>query len=501
MGQKLDQLKQRLTRPIDLLHAAAVLSWDQEVNMPPAGVEARAQQLSTLNTMAHTIFTASETGELLEAAEREVADEDPASDAASLVRVTRRQYDQRTKIPTELVARESEATSRAFVAWRQAREAQAYAQFQPHLQEIVDINHEKADYLGYDQHPYDALLDLFEPDITTTQVEALFSDLKDGLVPLAQEIAAQPPVDDSFFAERTYAPERQWDFTLLVLRDLGYDLERGRQDKAPHPFTIEFSTNDVRVTTRLHPHRPQSGIFSTIHEAGHALYEQGSPADFERTPLAGGATLGLHESQSRLWENQVARSAPFWQHYYPILRAFFVEQLDDIALDQFHRAINKVEPSFIRVEADEVTYNMHIFVRFELEKDLMTGALEVADVPEAWNAKYQAYLGITPPNDALGCLQDVHWSHGTIGYFPTYTLGNLMSAQIYAQALQELPDLEAGFAHARFQPLLDWLRDRVHRHGRKFTAPELMQREFGQEISARPLLDYMRAKYGALYDL
>ena len=501
MAEKLDALKRHLAKVIDLHAAAAVLGWDQEVYMPEMGLRSRANQLATLSTMAHEMFTSDETARLLEAAEEEVAGLDYDSDEASLVRVTRRNFDQATKIPTSLVARESKATSEGFAAWHQARQADDYTIFAPHLEEIVAIQREKAEHLGYQAHPYDALLDLYEPDMTTAKVTALFEELKAGLVPLVQAIAQAEQVDDTFLREPRYDQQKQWDFTLVLLRDLGYDFRRGRQDRAPHPFTTNFGNSDVRVTTRLHEHRPQAAIFGTIHECGHALYELGSPDTFERTMLAGGATLGLHESQSRLWENQVGRSLAFWQHYYPIFRAFFPDQLEGVTLPQFHRAINKVEPSLIRVEADEVTYNLHIFIRFELEQALIAGDLSVADVPEAWNAKYQAYLGITPPSDADGCLQDIHWSHGTIGYFPTYTLGNLMAAQLFDQAQRDIPDLEAQFAQGEFETLLAWLREHVHRHGQKFTAPELLQREFGTEISARPLVGYLKEKYTALYQL
>ena len=501
MSDQLEALKAHLGKVIDLRHAAAVLSWDQEVYMPEEGTAGRASQLATLSSMAHGIFTSDETAELLTAAESAVGGMDYDSDEASLVRVTRRLYDQQTKIPGELVVRESKAASVGFTAWRKAREADDFSTFEPHLSEIVDIQVEKAGYLGYDDHPYDALLDQFETGMTTAQVQTLFGDLKEGLVPLVEAIVEQPEVDDSFIEDSGYDADRQWDFTMLLLHDIGYDFSRGRQDKAPHPFTTEFNNADVRVTTRVHEEHPQAAIFGSVHEGGHALYELGSPDKFERTPLAGGATLGLHESQSRLWENQVARSLPFWQYYYPVLRAFFPEQLREIPLSDFYRAINKVKPTLIRVEADEVTYNMHIFVRFELEQALVTGDLKVADVPDAWNAKYEEYLGITPPNDALGCLQDIHWSHGTIGYFPTYSLGNLMSAQIYAQASRQIPDLVKGFTQGRFAPLLAWLREHVHRHGSKFTAPELMAREFNTKISAQPLLAYLTDKYTALYNL
>lgn len=501
MEKKLAQLQQHLYRPIDLMYAAGVLNWDQEIYMPPKGTQARAEQLSTLSAIAHEIFTSEETAKLLVAAETEVAEADYDGDAASLVRVIRRTYDQRTKIPTALVIRESQATSKAFAAWQAARAASDYAKFQPHLQEIVDINIEKAACFGYKDHPYDALLDQFETGMTTAQVEQLFSDLKAGLVPLVQAIAEAEQIDASFLTAQDYDLDRQWDLTMLLLRDMGYAFEAGRQDQAPHPFTINFSSQDVRVTTRFDKNLPHSALFSSLHEGGHALYEQGIPQKFDRTALAGGATLGLHESQSRMWENQVARSIPFWRHYFPIMRAFFPTQLADVNFEQFYRAINKVQPDFIRVEADEVTYNMHIFVRFEMEKDLITGQLNVADVPDAWNAKYEAYLGITPPDAATGCLQDIHWSHGTIGYFPTYTIGNLISAQLYDQAKLDIPNLETGFANADFAPLRNWTRDKVHRHGAKFTAPELLQRELGQKISAQPLLNYMQARYSEIYNL
>ncbi len=501
MVEQVETLKEHLARIVDLNHAAGVLGWDQEVNMPEEGVGPRSNQLATLSSMAHELLTSDETAELLQAAEGAVAGMEYDGDEVSLVRVSRRLFDEQTKIPTSLVVRESKAISQGFVAWRKAREADDYPIFEPHLQELVDIQIEKAGYLGYEDHPYDALLDQYETGMTTAQVESLFSDLKAGLVPLVREIAARPEVDDSFLSHQRFDRQRQWDFTVLLLRGIGYDFKRGRQDKAPHPFTTEFGNTDVRVTTRLHDNNPQSAIFSSVHEGGHALYELGSPDRFERSPLAGGATLGLHESQSRLWENQVARSVPFWRHYYPILQAFFPDQLGDVSMAKFHRAINKVKPSLIRVEADEVTYNLHIFVRFELEKALITGDLKISNVPDAWNARYEEYLGIAPPNNADGCLQDIHWSHGTIGYFPTYTLGNLMSAQIYDQAKKDLPNLEESFAQAEFAPLLAWLRERVHKHGRKFTAPELMDREFGTRISAQPLLNYLREKYTTLYEL
>jgi carboxypeptidase Taq len=502
MGEKVEQLKQHLYPYHDLQKATAVLGWDREVNMPPGGSDARAEQSATLNAMAHEIFTSDETGKLLETAEAEVEDAAYDGDDASYVRVLRREYDKQVKIPTELVAEFSRVRSHAFVAWREARQNDDYPHFQPHLAKIVEINCKIADILGYDEHPYDALIDFYEPDMTAAKVETVFTELKEGLVPLVEQIVEDgQPVDDSFFGEQAYPVDKQWDLTEAALRDIGYDFSCGRQDKAPHPFTTHFSCNDVRVTTRLLENRPQSAFFSSVHEGGHALYEQGIPEKFERTVLSGGATLGLHESQSRMWENMLGRSRAFWSHYLPIMRAFFPEQLAGISFEDFYRAINKVSPSLIRVEADEVTYHMHIFARFEIELALVTGELDVADVPDAWNAKYEDYLGITPPSDADGCLQDVHWSHGTIGYFPTYTLGTIMSAQFYRRAKLDVPALEEQIAAGNFLSLLEWARKHIHKHGSKFTADELLERELGEDLDAQPLLAYLTTKYTDIYEL
>ncbi len=501
MGEKVEQLVAKLHTPIDLQCVLALMGWDQEVYMPEGGVAARGEQMATLSALAHEMATSPEVGELIAAAETEVAGADYDSDDASLVRITRREYNEMTLLPTELIAERSRVVAQAFAAWRQARQENSFPVFQPHLQRIVDINRRMADAFGYTDHPYDPLLNLYEPGMKTADVTRLFNDLKAGLVPLLQEIMARgKPVDDSFLA-KDYPEDRQWDMTMACLRGIGYDFNRGRQDKTAHPFTITFSINDVRVTNRFMHNRPQSAIASAVHEGGHALYEQGVAQRFERTPLMGGATLGIHESQSRMWENIVGRSRGFWHYFFPIFRAFFPDQTAGVSHEAFYRAINKVEPSLVRVEADEVTYNMHVFVRFELEQALVSGELKVADVPEAWNAKYKEYLGVTPPTDSEGCLQDVHWSHANIGYFPTYSLGNLMSAQLYARAKVELPGLEEGFAAGNFAPLLTWLREKVHQHGRKFTANELMQRIAGEDVKAQPLLDLLRAKYSEIYEL
>jgi carboxypeptidase Taq len=468
--------------------------------MPPGGAAARAEQLATLSKLSHEMFTSAEIGQLL--ADLSQADFEYDSDEASLIRLARRDYDKACKLPPKLVEEMSRTFSLGQQVWVKAKADQDFSQFQEALVKIVDLNIQAAEAYGYEETIYDALLDLYEPGMKTTDVNKVFAELKAGLVPLVQAIAdRQAAVDGSMF-KQAYDESAQWDFGLIPLQAVGYDLQRGRQDKSPHPFTTTFSINDVRITTRVFKDMFPSALFSTLHEAGHALYEQNSAPSLEGTILMGGTSLGVHESQSRLWENVVGRSREFWQFYYPRLQEFFSNQLKDVSLENFYRAINKVEPSFIRVEADEVTYNLHIFLRFELEQDLLSGRLNVADLPEAWNAKMKEYLGVTPPHDALGVLQDIHWSGGSMGYFPTYSLGTVLSLQFYHQTLKEIPDLPQQFARGEFGALLDWFREKIHRHGRKFTANELIQRITGAEtIKAEPYLNYIRQKYTEIYQL
>jgi carboxypeptidase Taq len=335
----------------------------------------------------------------------------------------------------------------------------------------------------------------------TSELIEVFDEMKSGLVPLVEAITQQDQaMDDSFF-NRRYPDQAQWDFGTLILEDIGFDFEHGRQDRSAHPFTTSFSPLDVRLTTRVRPNRFQSALFGTIHEGGHALYDQGIHPDLIRTPLCTGASYGVHESQSRLWENLIARSRAFWSHYLPVLREFFPDQLAGVDRDTFHRAINKVAPSLIRVEADEVTYNLHIFLRFELEQALLNSQLEVAHLPEAWNRKMEMYFGVIPPSDAQGVLQDVHWSSGLLGYFPSYALGNLLAAQFYDEILEEMPELSSQIAAGDFGPLLTWLREHIHQHGKKLTPTELVKRVTGQRMTAEPFLTYLRKKYSQIYEL
>jgi carboxypeptidase Taq len=500
LEEKLLALKTKLKDITNLRNAAAVLSWDQETYMPPGGAQARAEQLATLYRLAHEMFTTDEIGELLSDLER-VGFAYESVDA-SLLRVARREYDKARKLPAKLVEEMSRTFSLGQQVWTEARQEKEFARFQNMLAKIVDLNIQAAEAYGYEDYIYDALLDLYEPEMKTADVNAVFEILKAEMIPLVQAIAQQiDKVDDSVL-HRTYTETAQWDFGLIPLKAIGYDLNRGRQDRSAHPFTTSFSVNDVRITTRVHENFLPSALFGTLHEGGHALYEQGSQAELEGTLLAGGTSLGVHESQSRLWENVVGRSRPFWQFYYPRLQEFFPEQLADIELEQFYRAINRVKPTYIRVEADEVTYNLHIFLRFELEQALVTQQLSVADLPEAWNAKMEQYLGLTPPDDAQGVLQDIHWSGGMIGYFPTYTLGNVLSLQFYSQTLNDIPDLPEQFSRGEFGPLLSWFRSQIHQHGRKFTATELIKRVTGDDtIRAEPYLQYVKKKYTEIYGL
>ncbi len=499
MQERLDELKSLLGQVQDLNAAAAVLEWDQETYMPDGAAEARAHQVATLRKLAHEFFTADEVGTLLEALAPETQALDPVSTEASLVRVTRRDYDKALKVPASLVAEMAEAVARGKQTWRKARAENTYATFAPHLERLIALNVQKAEALGYEDRIYDALLDQYEEGMKTATVETVFTDLRAQLVPIVQAIAESTPPDASFL-HQPFDTQKQWDFGMGVLKDVGYDFDRGRQDISTHPFTTSFSITDVRVTTRVNEQFLPSALSSTLHECGHGLYEQGIDLALERTPLADGTSLGMHESQSRMWENLVGLSRPFWQHYYPQLQAVFPDQLGGVSLETFYRGINNVTPGLIRVESDEVTYNLHIMLRFELEQAMVEGRVQVAELPDLWNAKMEEYLGLRPETDAEGVLQDIHWSLGAIGYFPTYSLGNLMSVQLFDQAQQDLPDLENQIASGQFAGLLGWLQTNIHQYGRKLQALEILQRVTGQGLDAGPWLAYIRQKYGAIYN-
>lgn len=501
--QAVEQLQARLAEVKAVSNAAAVLGWDQQTYMPPGGAGARATQLSVLSKIGHEMFTGSETERLLAAAEAEIRDADPDSDAAAFARVARRDFDRSAKLPTALVAELSHVTSLAHEEWAHARAESDYGRFAPWLERILDLTRQAAQHLGYSDVLYDALLDLYEPGMKTREARAMFDALKPTQVALVKAIGNKGPdmIDDSIL-QRDYDEETQTRFGLDVVRRLGFDMTRGRQDRAVHPFCTSFSRDDVRITTRFDKNWPPMSLFGSVHETGHALYEQGVAPRYDGNILGDGASLGVHESQSRLWENLVGRSRPFWQHFYPELQSAFPQALGDSSAEDFYRAINRVWPSLIRVEADEVTYNLHILLRFELENDLLEGRLSVADAPDAWNAKTQEYLGLTPANAAEGILQDVHWSGGSFGYFPTYTVGNLLSVQFFEKANTDLGGaIPAQIARGEFGPLLDWLREHIHQWGRKYEPSDLVRRVTGGPLDPAPYLGYLQDKYGEIYGL
>ena len=501
MDETLSPLKAILAEVTDLNRARAVLDWDQETYMPPGGVQNRAEQASTLSEVAHRRFTSDEVGRLLDQAEAAVASEPFESDEASLVRVTRRDYDLARKLSPALVAEIAHAGSAGRPHWQQARRDANFALFAPYLEKNVELNRRVADALGYEKRPYDALLNMTEPGLTTDQLEALFAELKTAIVPLVADIARHAAAVDDSVLHRGFDPDKQVQYALETVAKLGYDLERGRQDISTHPFSIGFGPGDVRITTRVNRDFFNECLFGSIHEAGHGMYFQGIGRNLDRTNLWDGASPGVHESQSRLWENLVGRSLAFWHHFFPSLSNTFPEPLEGVDAEAFYRAVNRSYPSYIRVEADEVTYNLHVLLRFELENDMLDGRLRVHDLPEAWNELFKSYFDLDVPNDREGVLQDIHWSFVGFAEFPGYTLGNVISAQLMEKIRSEITDLDDLVERGEFGPLLRWLQERVYRHGRKFTPNELLERATGRPLTAKPWIAYVQKKYGALYGL
>ncbi|NCF64414.1 MAG: carboxypeptidase M32 [Chloroflexi bacterium] len=485
----------------DLNKALALLSWDREANMPVAGTAVRVQQMTTLSRLTHMMFTSDEMGELIEAGADEVVGADFESNDASLIRLLRRNYADARKLPPDFVARVSRISGHAHKAWVQAREENDFASYQPWLEQIVELGQEKAELYGYEDEKYDALLDQYEHGMKTAEVRAIFAALKDRLVPLRQAIQGRGvEVDDSLLYQ-SFDVGKQKEFARYIAPKVGYDLSRGHIGTVVHPFASSFSRDDSRITTRWYPDFLSPSLFGTLHESGHAIYEQGTHPDLARTPLARGTSLGVHESQSRMMENIVGRSLGFWRAHFPHLQSLFPEQLGEHKVEGFYRAINKVQPAFIRVEADELSYNFHIILRFELEQALMNGQLLVKDVPEAWNEKMETLLGVVPPTDSEGCLQDVHWSKPMFGYFPTYALGNLYAAQFYETAVAQEPDIGEEMAGGKTETLLVWLREHIHQHGRKFTPRELVQRVTGRPLGYEAFVRYATAKFSEIYEL
>jgi carboxypeptidase Taq len=491
VGSGLDpRLSERLGELVDLNHAGHVLAWDQQVCMPAEGGAARSEALATISRMHHDRLVAPELGALLD---------DAAAAEPLIARAIRRDHDVARRVPGELTAAMSRAGSDGYAAWLQAREDNDFATFEPALRRNVELVRRYADCFPEAAHPYDPLLDRYEPGTTSAQVTALFVRLREGLVPLLSQIATAPDLArPSFSGEFPVASQRE--IGLEIVQSMGFHAGAWRLDDAVHPFAASPARTDVRVTSRFDDHS-LTGLFALMHEVGHGLYEHGIDPALERTTLGGGVSLGVHESQSRLWENLVGRSPEFWSHWLPRMRDRFPLTLRDVDLDAFIRAINIVRPTLIRVEADEVTYSLHVILRYELELALVEGSLDVADLPAAWAAKMKQFLGVDVPDDLSGVLQDIHWSEGIIGYFPTYAIGNVLAAQLWRAAHDAIPELDAEIARGELGALRVWLREKVHRHGRLLSPPELVEQAVGGPLDPAPMLAHLREKYAALYDL
>ena len=495
-----DDVCQHVRRTATMASILEFLGWDERTMLPPGGAKHRAEQTTLLAGMIHQRWIDEKFGERLAELAGGLA-EDDASDKAVIVRRLKRQRDKRVKLPQSLVEELARTAILGQQAWQEARQNDDFAKFQPILDRMIELKLQQAEAIGYPQCPYDALLDEFEPEELTANVGPVLENLREELVPLVNAIQQSGRKPDCSILHRNYPEAVQDRFAREAAEAIGFDFSRGRLDVTAHPFCCSLGPSDCRITTRYYEDFFNAAFFGVLHEAGHGVYEQGLPAEQYGLPLGEAVSLGIHESQSRLWENFVGRNRSFWTHFYPRARENFPAALGNVPLDDFFFAINRVQPSLIRVEADEATYNLHILVRFELERAMLDGQLQATDLPNAWNEKYRQYLDITPPNDSQGVLQDVHWSAGLIGYFPTYSLGNLYAAQFFVQAEADLGNLAESFAKGDFRPLREWLRENIHRHGQRYTAAELVERVTGKGLSARPLVEHLRTKLESLYRL
>jgi carboxypeptidase Taq len=502
--QRIEQTAQKfrdhVKRMKNLEEAINLIFWDLRTGCPKKGVEQRAEVVGMLSGDLFKLSTSEEMGRFLEELSAKEALEllDPITRASVLER--KKEYERSKKIPADKYQAYVTLTSKSEFAWQEARKNNDFDSFSPYLEQIVETLNEFVEYWGYEENKYDALVEQYEPEMTVAQLDALFGPLRERTVELVKRIGAKPQVERGFL-NQNFSLEKQKEFSHFILGQLGYDFDAGRLDPSAHPFMIGLNPGDVRVTTRYYPHGLQMALFATIHECGHALYEQNVSSDLIGTFLATGASMGLHESQSRFWENVIGRSKEFWVRYFDDLKRHFPGQFDDVSVEAFYKAVNLVEPSLIRVEADELTYNLHIMIRYEIEKDLINGKIKVKDLPEVWEAKFEEYLGIKPDNHADGVLQDIHWTSGSFGYFPTYTLGNIYAAQLEAAMRKDLPDYREQVKRGEFRDILGWMIDKVHRHGKTLTPREIMKAATGEEINAEHLIRYLEEKYKLVYDL
>ncbi len=492
-----DLYVQKMQKIADVRNSISILNWDKEVNLPAKGGATRSRQVATLAGIAHEMFISKDLGILLEKLnEGNNLDEKQRRN----VELSYKDYRKSLKYSTDFVVRLSNLTSEAYHAWNKARSENNFDLFKEAFAKAVDIKKEEAELLGYEHHPYDALMDMYEPGSNTADTDVLFKDVREQLVDFVREIRNKPQVEDGFM-RKFYEKDKQWQLGLDVLKNMGYDFDAGRQDISTHPFTTNFSAEDVRVTTRIDENDFGNMVWSCIHEGGHALYEQGLPPEQYGLPLGNYLSLGIHESQSRMWENNVARGLPYWKAHYKKIQKLFSENLNDVSLLGFYKAINRVNPSLIRTESDELHYHFHVLIRYEIEKGLMEGSLDCADLREIWNSKYKEYLGVDVPDDNHGVLQDIHWSHGSFGYFPTYSMGSFYAAQFYKQAEKDIPNLTEKIEAGDNTPLLHWLRENIHQYGRQYTADELCKRITGEKLNFRYFMEYAQEKYSGIYGL
>ena len=491
------ELQEHFAEIMRLHYISALLGWDQEVNMMEyQSLEGRAKQVSLIQQLIHQRETSEKVGKLIKQAEKKNLNE---IESAMLREITR-EYTLSTKLPEKLVMEIAETSILAAKEWREARQKSDFSIFEKFLVKTVELQREKAEKLGTHPDLYSTLIDLYEPGATYDWIANIFNPIRPKLIDLVKKLNSSPDQPDGSIFEKTYDEDTQFELSRKVIEKLGFDFGYGRQDKVTHPFSTSLAALDVRITTRTTEPFPDC-ITSTIHEHGHAIYEMGINKELHDTILCTGTSMGIHESQSRMWENIVGRSKEFWMYWYPTFQKYFPENLKNVSTDEFHRAMNIVKPSFIRVNADEVTYGLHIILRFEIEKDLIEGKIQVKELPEIWNSKFEELFGIVPPNDAKGVLQDVHWSMGSIGYFPSYFLGNLYAAQIYNKALQKLPSLPEDYKKGEFSTLLSYLKENIHQHGSIYRANELINRVTGEDLNSDYFLKYIKAKYKQIYRL
>ncbi len=484
-----NQYKEKLQKIADVKYANAVLQWDQETYLPNKGAAGRARQLATLSEIAHTMSTDVELGNLLQ----KLLNEELNSTEKKNVELSLEDYEKQQKFSGSFVRKMSETISTSFHAWMDARKQNNFSLFEKALDTLIELKKEEADILGYTAHPYDALLNEFEKGATVKMIDKVFDDITPELHRLLNKLNSTPAVDDSFL-KQYYPKQQQWEWGLHLLQKMGFDFEAGRQDISEHPFTTNFSSQDVRLTTRIDENDFSNMTWSCIHELGHGLYEQGLPAEQYGLPLGEFASLSIHESQSRIWENCIGRSKNFWQYYLPEAKKYFPNQLQNIDIDHFFKAINKVQPSLIRTEADELTYHFHIMIRYRLEKELIAGNIKTKDIPAYWNEQYFQHLGVKVPDDKRGCLQDVHWSHGSFGYFATYSLGSFYAAQLWISAQNQLAGVAEKIAIGETSLFLSWLRTDIHQYGRQFTSEELCTRITGEPLNSNYFIQYLEQK-------